>query len=215
MNTNFLDDFFSYYHNDWDKRKENVGKSFTYGACFYDWVKEWHLSLWEFEWDINDYIRNDSGCREEWLDYLDDKVKIELVDFSLLSELIDNKIEEAQEEQQNDLFDELDEEKYKTREELENKVAELLEDYEYIDKTLWNVCDDYEDDRGIDYQEQLFEELDNYSFVSKDEIVGAIQDYYYPDAGTDWEQPSYWELSEYTDIAEEYMNDRNIEFEEE
>ena len=215
-NTNFLDDFFHYYNNDWSKRKENVWRSFTYWACFYDWVREWHLDLDEFSWEIDDYIESESWARREWVEWLSDEVKVEILDIAYLDELVSSKVEEAQEEQQEELFDELDDDwPYKTRDELENKVADLLEDYEYIDKSLWNVCNDYEDDRGIDYDEQLFDELDNTSFVNKDEIVWAIQDYFYPDAGTDWEQPSYWELSEYERLAEEYMNDRKIEFEEE
>ena len=217
-NTRGLDNFFHYYNNDWSKRKENVWKSFTYWACFCDWVSEWHLDIDEldFEYDIDQSILYESGCKEEWLDYLDDKIKIELVDYSLISELVDTKIEEAQQEQQDELFDYLDDDApYKTRDELENRVADLLEDYEYIDKSLWNVCDEYEEDRGIDYDEQLFDELDNISFVNRGEIVWAIQDYFYPDAGTDWEQPSYWELAEYERLAEDYMNDRKIEFEEE
>ena len=214
-NTNFLDDFFHYYNSDWDKRKENVWRSYTYWACLYDWVREWHLDLDEFSWEINDYIESESWARREWVEDLSDEVKVEILDISYLDELVCSKKEEAQEEQQEELFDYLDDDApYKTRDELENRVADLLEDYEYIDKTLWNVCDEYEEDRGIDYDEQLFDELDNFSFVDKGEIVWAIQDYFYPDAGTDWEQPSYWELAEYSRLAEDYMNDRKIEFEE-
>lgn len=215
-NTNFLDDFFKYYNNDWDKRKENVWRSYTYWACLYDWVREWHLDLDEFSWEINDYIESESWARREWVEDLDDSVKVEILDIAYLDELVVGKKEEAQEEQQEELFDELDDNwPYKTRDELENKVADLLEDYEYIDKFLWNVCDEYEEDRGIDYDEQLYDYLDWYSFVSKSEILGAIEEYYYPDEEWQKESASYWELAEYNNIADEYMNDRNIEFEEE
>ena len=217
-NTRGLDNFFHYYNNDWSKRKENVWKSFTYWACFCDWVSEWHLDIDEldFEYDIDQSILYESGCKEEWLDYLDGKIKIELVDYSLISELVDTKIEEAQQEQLDELFDYLDDDApYKTRDELENRVADLLEDYEYIDKSLWNVCDEYEEDRGIDYDEQLYDYLDWYSFVSKSEILWAIEEYYYPDEEWQKESASYWELAEYNNIADDYMNDRKIEFEEE
>lgn len=214
-NTSFLDDFSRYYNNDWSKRRENIWRGNTYWACLYDWVREWHLDLDEFSWEINDYIESESWARREWVEDLSDEVKAEILDISYLDELVCSKKEEAQEEQQEELFDELDDDwPYKTRDELEDRVADLLEDYEYIDKSLWNVCDEYEEDRGIDYDEQLFDELDNFSFVNKGEIVWAIQDYFYPDAGTDWEQPSYWELAEYERLAEDYMNDRKIEFEE-
>lgn len=213
-NTSFLDDFFSYYNNNWSKREDNIWRGFTYGACLYDWVREWHFDLDEFSYEINDCIESESWARREWVEYLSDEAKVEILDIAYLDELVVSKKEEAQQEQQEELFDELDDDApYKTRKELEDRVADLLEDYPYIDKTLWNVCDEYEDDRGIDYDEQLFDELDKTSFVNKEEIVLAIQDYFYPDAGTDWEQPSYWELSEYGRLAEDYMNDRKIEFE--
>ena len=215
-NTNFLDDFFHYYNSDWDKRKENVWRSYTYWACLYDWVREWHLDLDEFSWEINDYIESESWARREWVEELDDSVKVEILDIAYLDELVVSKKEEAQQEQQEELFDELDDDwPYKTRDELENRVADLLEDYEYIDKTLWNVCDEYEEDRGIDYDEQLYDYLDWYSFVSKSEILWAIEEYYYPDEEWQKESASYWELTEYNNIADDYMNDRKIEFEEE
>lgn len=211
----FLDDFFYYYNNIWSKREENVWRSFTYGVCFYDWVKEGHLNLWDVEREVNDYIQWQSWADRERIENLDDATKVELVDCSYLRELIDEKINEAQEEQQEELFDELDDETYKLRDDLEKKVGELIEDYPYIEKSVQDLCDEYEDDRDIDYQEQCFDELDSYHFVERSEVVGAIQDYFYPDAGTDWEQPSYWELAIYTERADEYIDDRGLEFDEE
>ena len=210
-----LDDFNSYLH-DWEERKENVGRSFTYWSALYDWVREGHLDLSEFEWEINDYIEWESWARKDWVEDLSDDVKVEILDISYLGELVRDKYEQAQEEQQEELFDELDDNwPYKTRDELETEVGRILDDYEYIDKFLGNVCDEYEEDRGIDYDEQLYEELDNFSFVSKSEVVGAIQDYFYPDAWTDWEQPSYWEIAVCEQMAEDYIADRNLEFNEE
>jgi hypothetical protein len=210
-----LDDYNSYLRS-WEERKENVGRSFTYWSALYDWVREGHLDLSEFEWEINDYIEWESWARREWIEDLSDEVKAEILDISYLDELVRDKYEQAQEEQQEELFEELDDNwPYKTRDELETEVGRILDDYEYIDKYLLTVCDEYEEDRGIDYDEQLYEELDNFSFVSKSEIVWAIQDYFYPDAWTDWEQPSMWELAEYEQMAEDYIADRDLEFNEE
>jgi len=59
---------------------------------------------------------------------------------------------------------------------------------------------------------KLFDYLDGYWFSNIDEIVNAIADFYYPDAGSDWEQPSRSELSEYWEIAIQYSESRQLDF---
>ena len=59
---------------------------------------------------------------------------------------------------------------------------------------------------------KLFDYLDGYWFSNIDEIVNAIADFYYPKAWDDGEQPSRSELSEYWDIAIQYSESRQLDF---
>ena len=117
-----LDDYNSYLRS-WEERKENVGRSFTYWSALYDWVREGHLDLSEFEWEINDYIEWESWARREWIEDLSDEVKAEILDISYLDELVRDKYEQAQEEQQEEVKKKLLEQ-YKTTSTL---MLELIE----------------------------------------------------------------------------------------
>ena len=204
-----------YYHRDWEKRKENVWRSFTWWACVYDWVREWHLTLSELwiEWEVNDYIEWQSGANREWVEDLDDSVKVELVDNALLDELMEEQHNDYEEEQKYDLIDELEWEEFKTRDEVVAKVEELMDEYDIDNYSSEEIADEFIDNEGLDFQEMLFDYLDWYSFVNKMEINCAIQDYFYPPEGK--ECPSYWELAEYDTMVDEYMEDREIKFDSE
>ena len=206
-----------YYERDWSKRKENVWRSFTMWACLYDWVKESHLTLDELGiYDIVvDQIQNDSGANRDWIEYLWDDVLVELVDISFLWGLMEDQENEYVEEQKSDLFDELDDEEYKSRDEVLAKVEELMDWYYLPDERSDDLTDDYIDDRGLDFEEMLYDYLDWYDFVNKTEILCATQDYFFPDAWTDWEQPSYWDIADCQEKANKYIEDREIKFDEE
>lgn len=74
---------------------------------------------------------------------------------------------------------------------------------------LWQQIEDEEDEKE---KSECFDELDGYSFVSRDEVIGAIENYFYP---LDWkDSASYWELATYTEWADEYIEDRGLDFEE-
>ena len=187
------------------------------GACLYDYIRENRGSfddLW-IEWEVNDIIENESGANREWVENLSDDVKAEILDIAVLWELVENQEEEYKQEQMEELYDELDWNwDYKSRDEVEEEASKIIDDY-YIDEGLADVVDWYIDDRGLDFEEMLFDYLDGYSFVDKQEIIGAIELYYYPDEEGQKENASYWELSEYDDIAQRYIDDRGLEFEEE
>ena len=206
-----------YYHRDWKDRRDRIGCSFTWWACVYDWVKEWHLSLSELwiEWEVNEAIENDSGANREWVEDLDDSIKVELVDNSLLDELMEEQKNDYEEEQKSDLIDELDWEEFKSRDEVVAKVEELMDEYDIDNYSSDEIADEFIDDNWLDFDEMLYDYLDWFNFVNKLEINCAIQDYFYPDAWTKWEWPSYWEIAEYDKIADEYMEDREIKFDSE
>ena len=48
----------------------------------------------------------------------------------------------------------------------------------------------------IKLTKELRDYLNGYHFIDKDEVTMAVQDFFFPDAGTDGEEPSYWEISE-------------------
>ena len=215
--TRWIENLLDFYERDWSERKENVWRSFTMGACLYDYIRENRGSfddLW-IEWEVNDIIENESGANREWVENLSDDVKAEILDIAVLWELVENQEEEYKQEQMEELYDELDWNwDYKSRDEVEEEASKIIDDY-YIDEGLADVVDWYIDDRGLDFEEMLFDYLDGYSFVDKQEIIGAIELYYYPDEEGQKENASYWELSEYDDIAQRYIDDRGLEFEEE
>lgn len=61
----------------------------------------------------------------------------------------------------------------------------------------------------------LFWYLDTYVFVWDFEILGAIEDFFRVCVNQDENrQPSYWELLYFQELADEYIEDRKLEFEE-
>lgn len=64
-------------------------------------------------------------------------------------------------------------------------------------------------------KDDLFLYLDTYAFVWDFEICGAIEDFFRVCVNQDENrQPSYWELLYFQELAEEYIKDRKLEFEE-
>lgn len=82
-------------------------------------------------------------------------------------------------------------------------------DWLYFDTT--DQLEDYLINEENEFKiKKLFNYLDWYWFSNFSEIVNAIQDYYYP---YDWnEQPSYFELVEYRDIAMDYSEYKQLDF---
>ena len=214
--TRWIEDLLSYYENNRSKKDSNSWRSFTMGACLYDYISSGYWTfrdLWLEDYVI-DYIENESGARRERIEYQDDKVLVELVDIAYLWELVEEQEDEYKQEQKDELFDELDDNwDYKSRDEVEKECERIIDDY-YIDEWLDEIVDEYIDDRGLDFDEMLYDYLDWYTFVDKTEIIGAIEQYFYPDEEGQKENASYWELSEYDDIANKYIEERWIEFEE-
>ena len=57
----------------------------------------------------------------------------------------------------------------------------------------------------IKLTKELRDYLNGYHFIDKDEVTMAVQDFFFPDAGTDGEEPSYWEVAECQKVAERYI----------
>ena len=71
------------------------------------------------------------------------------------------------------------------------------------------LAKDARDDLWLD--DDLVEYLDWYHFVNKWEIVWAIEKYMWEEIYEDeWFSPSLWELSEYLELAEEYIEWNDI-----
>jgi len=56
-------------------------------------------------------------------------------------------------------------------------------------------------------KQDLFNYLDGFSFVSREEIAMAVCDFFVDEMGV--LNPSYWELSEYDALADEYIKETN------
>lgn len=56
-------------------------------------------------------------------------------------------------------------------------------------------------------KQDLWEYLDGFSFVSREEIAMAVFDFFMEEMGVF--NPSYWELREYDQLADEYIKNRN------
>lgn len=62
-------------------------------------------------------------------------------------------------------------------------------------------------------KDDLFWYLDTYAFVWDFEILGAIEDFFRVCVNQDENrQPSYWELLYFQELADEYIEDRGLEF---
>jgi len=56
-------------------------------------------------------------------------------------------------------------------------------------------------------KKDLFEYLDGYDFISREEIAMAVCDFFVEEMGV--LNPSYWELWEYDTLADEYIKETN------
>lgn len=56
-------------------------------------------------------------------------------------------------------------------------------------------------------KQDLWDYLDGFSFVSREEIAMAVCDFFMEEMGVF--NPSYWELWEYDALADEYIKNRN------
>lgn len=75
---------------------------------------------------------------------------------------------------------------------------------------LWKQIEEEEEENE---KSECFDELDSYDFVGRSEVIGAIENYFYP---ADWkDSASYRELAKYTEWADEYIEDRWLEFDKE
>lgn len=62
---------------------------------------------------------------------------------------------------------------------------------------------------------KLYEFLDWYKFVNETEVSMAVVEFFFPHAGEEgWEQPSYGELSLCDELAQKYIADRDLSFDE-
>lgn len=56
-------------------------------------------------------------------------------------------------------------------------------------------------------KQDLWDYLDGFSFVSREEIAMAVCDFFVEEMGVI--NPSYWELAEYDALADEYVKETN------
>ena len=56
-------------------------------------------------------------------------------------------------------------------------------------------------------KQDLFDYLDGFSFVSREEIAMAVCNFFVEEMGV--LNPSYWELAEYDALADEYVKETN------
>ena len=71
------------------KKPQNVGESFTMGCALYDFAhgRNWTLAdLW-IEDEINEIICEESWASYDWVEWLNDDAKLEILDISILCEL--------------------------------------------------------------------------------------------------------------------------------
>lgn len=77
------------YIDEWMWRKENCGRSFTYWNALYDYINEYRADLDDL--GIREYIVDsiewESQADRDWIEWLTDKILVEVVDIALLDEL--------------------------------------------------------------------------------------------------------------------------------
>ena len=152
-------DYYVNYVNKWMEENKNKGCGCTYWHAMYEAIRNWWVS---FEWlwireQIENMIVNDSWASEEWVSYLDDKVLAELVDLDTLNEYwisIEEEWNEAVDEDDKEyIYWELDKKEFKTREELDEAVKELVSE-SWNDRLNWaTISEDYENDNFLDFDE--------------------------------------------------------------
>ena len=93
--------------------------------------------------------------------------------------------------------------------------------WEYLEKNTWEWWEEckklkiaYRWGCGYVYtlfeyveNHELFEYLDGFEFVWEFEVINAIEDFF-----KNWEWTSWGELSEYQELAREWMESRNVKF---
>jgi len=74
---------------DWVKDPKNAWKSFTMWCALYDFAhgRNWTLADLGIEDEINEIICSESGASYDWVEWLNDDAKLEILDISILCEL--------------------------------------------------------------------------------------------------------------------------------
>lgn len=159
-------DFIVNYIDKWLSEKNNNCKSFSYWNAMYDAVKDgWcdfdDLGISDM---INDSIEWESGANRDWIEWLDDSIKAELVDISLLDELGREMDGEVKEEDINDILDDMpNPEEYENEEECEDAIQRMLDEWYYHpDITSREILEKYMD-------EYVTDEWDNEEEEEEDE----------------------------------------------
>lgn len=104
---------------------------------------------------------------------------------------------------------------------IQDYIEKKHEDYRTIPSETYDLAERYIKENRIYLEweswtykflskEDLFAELDVFSFVNREEVWMAVFDFY-NDENT---SPSWWELAEYDELAEEYIESRKLVFEE-
>lgn len=142
----------------WMERPENRGHSFTYWSAMYDWIRESRFSfsdLW-IDYDIRDYVQNESWAEREWVEYLSDEALAEIVDISVLDEYGRQIQDEYDEERKDEIINEFDDwDEYQTREEFELTVQDACK---WTNLDWCEVADEIEDTYEIIIKEEQEEE---------------------------------------------------------
>lgn len=140
----------------WMSRKENVGRSFTYGAAMYDWIKESRFDfddLWIRD-EINQAIQAESNADMDWVENLSDDAVAEILDISDLDEYWRYIQEQVNDEDMEDIFDDLDLiPEFETRDEFEEKVQKLVDDKCNPELNRRTVAERYEDEHYLSIKE--------------------------------------------------------------
>lgn len=159
-------DFIINYVDKWLSKKENQCRSFSYGNAMYDAVKKWWTDFDDLGISdmINDSIEWESGANRDWIEWLDDSIKAELVDIALLDELGREMDWEVKEEDINDILDDMpNPEEYENEEECEDAIQRMLDEWYYHpDITSREILEKYMD-------EYVTDEWDNEEEEEEDE----------------------------------------------
>ena len=155
-------DFIINYVDKWLSKKENQCRSFSYGNAMYDAVKEWWTDFDDLGISdmINDSIEWESGANRDWIEWLDDSIKAELVDVALLDELGREMDGEVKEEDINDILDDMpNPEEYENEEECEDTIQRMLDEWYYHpDITSREILEKYMDEYVTDEWDNKEEE---------------------------------------------------------
>lgn len=155
-------DFIINYVDKWLSKKENQCRSFSYGNAMYDAIKEWWTDFDDLGISdmINDSIEWESGANRDWIEWLDDDIKAELVDIALLDELGREMDGEVKEEDINDILDDMpNPEEYENEEECEDAIQDILNEWDYHpDITSREILEKYMDEYVTDEWDEKEEE---------------------------------------------------------